>query len=158
MFVSTAYLDEAERCYRIGLIHQGNLLSVGTPGEIKALLRGELWEVRCDQRMKAMETLRNLPWVKGGGIFGDKIHILLEGGETAKLKTENSLRSLRVYHSFLEKDLPFPGGRLHYHHARKGIRKERSEERGSRSEVRGTRFEERGTSNQERGAGLKEQG
>jgi len=93
IFVSTAYLDEAERCYRIGLIHQGTLLSVGTPGEIKALLRGELWEVRCDQRMKAMEMLRNLPWMKGGGIFGDKIHILLEGGETARMKMENSLNS-----------------------------------------------------------------
>ena len=93
IFVSTAYLDEAERCYRIGLIHRGALLSVGTPGEIKALLRGELWEVRCDQRMKAMEILRNLPWVKGGGIFGDKIHILLEGGETAKMKMEDSLNS-----------------------------------------------------------------
>jgi hypothetical protein len=43
--------------------------------------------------MKAMEMLRNLPWVKGGGIFGDKIHILLEGGETVRMKMENSLNS-----------------------------------------------------------------
>lgn len=93
IFVSTAYLDEAERCHRISLIHQGILLSVGTPGEIKNLLRGELWEVRCDLRMKAMEMLRNLPWVKGAGIFGDKIHILLEGGEIARAKMENSLNS-----------------------------------------------------------------
>ena len=93
IFVSTAYLDEAERCHRISLIHQGILLSVGTPGEIKNLLRGELWEVRCDLRMKAMEMLRNLPWVKGAGIFGDKIHILWEGGEIARAKMENSLNS-----------------------------------------------------------------
>ncbi len=93
IFVSTAYLDEAERCHRISLIHQGILLSVGTPGEIKNLLRGELWEVRCDLRMKAMEMLRNLPWVKGAGIFGDKIHILLEGGEMARDKMEDSLNS-----------------------------------------------------------------
>ena len=93
IFVSTAYLDEAERCHRIGLIHQGILLSVGTPGETKNLLRGELWEVRCDQRMKAMEKLRSLPWVKGAGIFGDKIHILLEGGEIARDKMENALNS-----------------------------------------------------------------
>jgi len=40
IFVSTAYLDEAERCHRIGLIHQGRLMSVGTPSEIKGLLQG----------------------------------------------------------------------------------------------------------------------
>jgi len=40
IFVSTAYLDEAERCNRIGLIHQGRLLAVGTPDEVKQLMTG----------------------------------------------------------------------------------------------------------------------
>jgi ABC-2 type transport system ATP-binding protein len=92
IFISTAYLDEAERCHRVALLHQGRLLSVGSPGEIKNLIKGELWEVRCPQRMKALEVLRGLAGVKGAGIFGDKIHVLLEEGDAAKEEMERALQ------------------------------------------------------------------
>jgi len=92
IFVSTAYLDEAERCHRIGLMFQGNLLSVGTPDEIKGLLKGEVWEVRCEQRMKAREMLQNFPGIKSAGIFGDRIHVVLEEGEKSKREMEKFLR------------------------------------------------------------------
>jgi ABC-2 type transport system ATP-binding protein len=91
IFVSTAYLDEAERCHRIGLMHQGNLLSVGTPDEIKGLMKGELWEVRCQQRMKARNLLRNLPGIRSVGIFGDRIHAVLEDGEKTRPQMESLL-------------------------------------------------------------------
>jgi ABC-2 type transport system ATP-binding protein len=91
IFISTAYLDEAERCHRIGLMHQGRLLSIGSPKEVKNLMKGELWEVRCEQRMRAAEILKVLPKVKGAGIFGDRIHVLLEDGEGAKGKMERAL-------------------------------------------------------------------
>ena len=47
IFVSTAYLDEAERCSRIGLMHQGRLLACDTVDGVKSLLKGTLLEVRC---------------------------------------------------------------------------------------------------------------
>ena len=47
IFVSTAYLDEAERCNRVGLIHRGRLLACGTPGEVKKLMRGSIVEIRA---------------------------------------------------------------------------------------------------------------
>ena len=92
IFVSTAYLDEAERCHRIGLMFQGNLLSVGTPEEIKGLLKGEVWEVRCEQRMKAREMLQNFPGIRSAGIFGDRIHAVLEEGEKSRWEMEKLLR------------------------------------------------------------------
>ncbi len=92
IFVSTAYLDEAERCHRLGLMHQGNLLSVGTPDEIKALMKGELWEVRCPQRMKAREMLQNLPGIRSAGIFGDRIHAVLEDGDKTRREMQNMLQ------------------------------------------------------------------
>jgi len=92
IFVSTAYLDEAERCHRIGLMHQGNLLSMGTPDEIKELMKGELWEVRCPQRMKARDMLQRLPGIRSAGIFGDRIHVVLEGGDKTRGEMENLLR------------------------------------------------------------------
>jgi len=84
IFVSTAYLDEAERCHRIGLMHQGRLLSLGSPKEVKELMKGGLWELRCEQRMKAVEVLKSLSGVKGAGIFGDRIHVLLDDGDAAE--------------------------------------------------------------------------
>ncbi len=92
IFISTAYLDEAERCHRLGLMHQGNLLSVGTPNAIKALMKGELWEVRCPQRMKAREMLQNLPGIRSAGIFGDRIHAVLEDGDKTRREMQNMLQ------------------------------------------------------------------
>lgn len=92
LFISTAYLDEAERCHRIGLMHNGRMLSIGTPKEVKDLMKGELWEVRCEQRMKAVQILQDLSGVKGAGIFGDKIHVLLEDNDRAKPEMERALR------------------------------------------------------------------
>ena len=46
IFVSTAYLDEAERCNRLALLHEGRLLCLGTPDEVKAMMPGALLEVR----------------------------------------------------------------------------------------------------------------
>jgi drug efflux transport system ATP-binding protein len=92
IFVSTAYLDEAERCHRIGLMHRGRLLSLGSPREVKNWMKGDLWEVRCEQRMKAVEMLKNLFGVKSAGIFGDRIHVLLEDGDRAKREMERTLK------------------------------------------------------------------
>jgi len=92
IFVSTAYLDEAERCHRIGLIHQGNLLSVGSPEEIRGLMKEELWEIRCSERRKAQELLRSAEGVRRAGVFGDKIHAAFENGEKTKEVTERLLR------------------------------------------------------------------
>ena len=83
IFISTAYLDEAERCHRIGLIHQGRLMSVGTPAEIKGLLTGELWEIRCSEKMRAHGILRQHPGVRSSGVFGDKVHVILEREEVS---------------------------------------------------------------------------
>ena len=92
IFVSTAYLDEAERCHRLGLIHEGNLLSVGTPDEIKTLMKGELYELRCRQKMKAREVLQSLPGIRGVGIFGDRLHVVLEGREKTLEEMESALK------------------------------------------------------------------
>ena len=90
--ISTAYLDEAERCHRVGLMHQGRLLSVGSPREVKDLMKGELWEVRCPQKMKALEVLKNIAGVRNAGIFGDKVHVLLEDGEKTRRDMERLLK------------------------------------------------------------------
>src|SRR5574340_636010 len=58
IFVSTAYLDEAERSSRIGLIHKGKLLALGTPDEVKTLMQGSILEIRSADPRKALSLLR----------------------------------------------------------------------------------------------------
>lgn len=82
IFVSTAYLDEAERCNRLALIHQGRLLASGTPSEVKRLMRGEIVELRTPDPRRAAAVLRQQ---FGGavGLFGDRIHLVGASREQA---------------------------------------------------------------------------
>ena len=96
ILISTAYLDEAERCRRVGLMHRGRLLSVGSPREIKGLMEGELWEVRSPQRMKALGVLKSLPGVKAAEIFGDRVHVLLQEAGEAYGEMETRLKESGV--------------------------------------------------------------
>ena len=54
IFLSTAYLDEADRCDRVGLMHRGHLLACGTPGDVKKLMRGTILEIRMDDPRPAI--------------------------------------------------------------------------------------------------------
>jgi ABC-2 type transport system ATP-binding protein len=74
IFVSTAYLDEAERCSRIGLMHQGRLLACDTVDGVKGMLKGTLLEVRCD---RPREAARVLPPGRVA-LYGDRLHVRVE--------------------------------------------------------------------------------
>jgi len=78
IFVSTAYLDEAERCNRVGLMHRGRLLACGTPEEVKALMKGTILEVRCSRPREAMTFLRERLERGSVGLFGDRIHVVTQ--------------------------------------------------------------------------------
>jgi ABC-2 type transport system ATP-binding protein len=93
IFVSTAYLDEAERASRVALMHQGKLLAVGTPGELKKLMRGTLLEVRTDEPRQATAILRDRLPQDSVGLFGDKVHILTNRGEAAAEEADKALRA-----------------------------------------------------------------
>src|SRR5690606_17260965 len=58
IFISTAYLDEAERCNRLAFIDRGKLLALGTPEEVKKLMRGTILQVRSDNPRSATAVLR----------------------------------------------------------------------------------------------------
>jgi ABC-2 type transport system ATP-binding protein len=75
IFVSTAYLDEAERCNRLALLHEGRLLGVGTPDEIKRLMPGRLLEVRSANPRHAATLLRNQLAGATVSLFGDRVHV-----------------------------------------------------------------------------------
>ncbi|MBI4644524.1 MAG: ABC transporter ATP-binding protein [Deltaproteobacteria bacterium] len=75
IFLSTAYMDEAERAHRVGLIHRGRLLVADTPGAIKATFEGELLEVRADELRAARKILTALPEVRQVLAVGDRLMV-----------------------------------------------------------------------------------
>ena len=76
IFVSTAYMDEADRCDRVGLLDHGRLLAVGTPAEVKGLMRGTILEIRTEQPRAAVALLKAQLRGASIGLFGDRLHLV----------------------------------------------------------------------------------
>jgi ABC-2 type transport system ATP-binding protein len=81
IFVSTAYLDEAERCARIALMHEGNILMLDEPSAVKKSLGRPMVEIWCDDARSAMEVARTMEGVKSVSIYGDKLHVTMDRRE-----------------------------------------------------------------------------
>ena len=79
--VTTHFMDEAERCGILGLMSDGNLVAIGTPGELKRDLSVNFFEVTASPVLEAFNKLTALDFVQQGALFGDKIHILVDKGE-----------------------------------------------------------------------------
>jgi ABC-2 type transport system ATP-binding protein len=78
---STSYLDEAERCSRVGLIYQGDLLIADTPSAVKARIGGKILELRVENHQKGMNVLEGIKLIRSLVLSGDKIHILVDDSE-----------------------------------------------------------------------------
>lgn len=78
IFVSTAYLDEAERCTRLGLIHRGRILIDDIPARIKGSLGSPMVEIWTAGARLAEEFVRGIDGVRSVSIYGDKLHIALK--------------------------------------------------------------------------------
>lgn len=92
IFVSTAYLDEAERCHRIGLLHKGKLLAVDTPDQIKKLIGGAILEVVTPEGRRAAALLRRIFTDEAVGLFGATVHVFAKETESASHQVEEELR------------------------------------------------------------------
>ena len=89
IFVSTAYLDEAERCNRLALIDRGRLLACGTPDEIKKMMRGTILEIRCEHARSAAALLKEKLADASVGLFGDRVHVV--GNQPERMAAEIEL-------------------------------------------------------------------
>lgn len=88
VLVTTAYLDEAERCNRVGLLDKGRLLADGSPREVRGLMRGSLTVVRLEQSRSASRILKKeLKGAKSVVLFGDAVHVVSDapGGESTEI-------------------------------------------------------------------------
>jgi ABC-2 type transport system ATP-binding protein len=96
IFVSTAYLDEAERCSRLVLLHQGRVLGAGTPDEIKALLPGGTWEIQLDGARAAGAAIRRQLPAAAIAVYGDRLHVTASGTDEALLRRQIGVTGVTV--------------------------------------------------------------
>jgi ABC-2 type transport system ATP-binding protein len=81
--MATPYLDEAERCTRVALLHEGRLLALDRPDALRATLPGALFEVIVSDHRRAPDILERIPGVTGVQMFGERAHVLMDRGDAA---------------------------------------------------------------------------
>jgi len=85
LIVTTHYLDEAERCDRIALMHAGRLIALGTVPELKNVFAGRvLLEVACPRFLEAQERLEPVEGVLEVSVFGTRLHVVAADAEPAR--------------------------------------------------------------------------
>ena len=82
--VSTSYLDEAERCDRVALLHDGRVLALDSPTALLKLLPGEVVSVKGPHPRKTRDLLRGMEGVASTALFGNAVHAVLDDGEEAR--------------------------------------------------------------------------
>jgi ABC-2 type transport system ATP-binding protein len=78
IFMCTPYMDEAERCHRVGLIYNGRLIAEGTPREIKRLVPGQLLDCWPSDFEQAKALAPALPGVLEVQILGDRLRLFVD--------------------------------------------------------------------------------
>ena len=97
VLVTTHYLDEAERCHRVALIHAGRLAALGTTSEVKQVFAGRpVVEVRSDRTVDAMRALDQMPEVEKTSLFGTAVHAVLRAGTAGAGDIAQKLRALGI--------------------------------------------------------------
>lgn len=81
VLVTTHYLDEAEYCNRVSLMHAGRIVASGSPEELKRdQIPYPVWTIATGEVTKAAEVLRGLPEVRETAIFGNTVHAVWNAG------------------------------------------------------------------------------
>jgi len=91
VLVSTSYLDEAERCDRVALLHHGRVLALDTPRRLLNLLPGEVVAVEGPEPRKARDLIRGVTGVLSTALFGNTVHAVLADGEGARRAMQETL-------------------------------------------------------------------
>ncbi len=98
--MSTPYLDEAERCSRVALLHEGRLLALDAPTELRRAIGGGFYEVLVSDHRRAAAILHHMGGVRDVQLFGERIHARVDGDEAevaARIATELRTAGLIVH-------------------------------------------------------------
>ncbi|MCR4406510.1 MAG: ABC transporter ATP-binding protein [Anaerolineae bacterium] len=109
LFVSTPYMDEAERCSRVALMFEGQIVVCDVPERIRGMVTGELLELRPANLRAAERVIAGLPGVLEVQTYGDLLHVFVDNVALRRPQLEAALAvekigiiSLRQTHPRME--------------------------------------------------------
>ncbi len=95
IFMTTPYLDEAERCNRVALMHNGKIISLDTPKKIKASIQKEVIEIVCSPVRSAYSLIKEKTDYEIQ-MFGDRVDVMVSSNENDYPKLENLLKANKI--------------------------------------------------------------
>lgn len=98
ILVSTPYMDEADRCSRVGLMYAGKLIACDTPRAIRSRLSGELLEIRPEDWRAAQGVIADLPGVLELQTYGELLHVLVDSSKHRAREIERALKKAGLTH------------------------------------------------------------
>jgi ABC-2 type transport system ATP-binding protein len=97
VLVTTHYLDEAERCERVALMHRGRIASIGTVADVKAIFEDRaIVEIRASDPVGAMRVLDEMPEVEKTSLFGTAVHAMLAHDAADRVPIAERLRQAGI--------------------------------------------------------------
>ena len=78
ILTSTSYLDEAERCHRVGLLYRGRMLFCLRPEELKKRFPGGIISIRTSEPLRVRDALANTRTVRNTLLVGDRVHVFVD--------------------------------------------------------------------------------
>ncbi len=97
VLVTTHYLDEAEHCHRLAIIHAGQLAALGTATELKQVFDSRpIVEVQAARPVQAMDVLDRLETVEKTSLFGTAVHAVLRSAQTSPAMLSSALAAAGV--------------------------------------------------------------
>lgn len=94
--VSTPYMDEAERCNRIAMMDNGQVLKLDTPANMKRDMTGTLLEILAEPQREARYVLQSIALLDNVQVFGDKLHATTNDAEAAITEIKRAFESASV--------------------------------------------------------------
>ncbi len=95
IFMTTPYLDEAERCNRVALMHKGEIISLDTPKNIKASIQKEVIEIVCSPVRSAYKLIKEKTEYEIQ-MFGDRVDVMVGSNEKDYPKLESLLKENKI--------------------------------------------------------------
>lgn len=89
ILLTTSYLDEAEKCDRIGLMNEGKLLLIGTLAELRKKLPGVFIEITLENARKEIIHLQQEYGKENVRLFGNKVHLYIQDRSNLPAMQEN---------------------------------------------------------------------
>jgi ABC-2 type transport system ATP-binding protein len=94
--VTSHYLDEDEFCDQLALLHQGRLIALGAPQELKSAIGGEILAIYPDRLDEAFDVVQSLPPVTMVAIFGNSLHVVTSNPEEARVVVQKALEARQI--------------------------------------------------------------